>query len=174
MTKAEAARIVAGLMAAFPQSKTSEQTAIVYEAGILDLDYQVARRAADRLLKSSQWLPTIATIREECQMVTCGPKRSGEEAWAIVQLAIRRVGRWSPEPRWKDPAIARAVKLWPSWQDLCDSPENDPGGRARFVELYDSVASRDRREAAIGALPAGDLLKSLGAEALGKKTSQAT
>lgn len=155
MTKTESCRIVAGLMAAFPQSKTSDQTAAVYEASILDLDYQVARRAADRLIKSADWLPTIAQLRRECQTVMEGPRRTGEEAWAIVQKAIRCVGRYAPEPRWRDPIIGQATKLWPSWQELCDSPANDPGGRARFVELYDELAGRERRELEIGKLTDG-------------------
>lgn len=157
MKKSEAAELVMMLLAAYPQARATDQTAQVYEQMLADLDAATARRAVHRLLASSKFMPSIAEIREACAAQTHGPRRSGEEAYAELTDAVRRHGRDYGQgmPKFRDPLIAKCLGVWGSWNDFCASPSDDPGGRARFVQLYDELASRRRQDQVAGApLPA--------------------
>jgi hypothetical protein len=169
MKKSEAAEIVMMLLASYPAAKTVEKTSEIYETMLADLDYAAARRAATRLIATSKWLPTIAEIRESVTAITRGPVRLGGEAWQDAMAEVRRVGRYE-KPRFSDPLVAETLRLWGSWQGFCDSPEDDPGGRARFIELYEQLAARARADVVSGiALP-----RAVGAPELVRARPQAT
>jgi hypothetical protein len=151
MKPSEAAEIVLMLMAAFPASKTLPTTSAVYECSLADLDAAVARKAVTRLIATRKWLPTVAEIRSAATDLRLGAVRDGGEAWKDAVAAVRYVGRYDV-PAFPDPLVSQALRLWGSWASFCDSPEDDPGGRARFIELYDSLALR-RREAEASGIP---------------------
>jgi hypothetical protein len=69
MTKAEAAKCAAILMAAYPQSQMAPETAQVYESALSKLDAELVSLAIERLILKSKWLPTIAEIMSETQEV---------------------------------------------------------------------------------------------------------
>jgi hypothetical protein len=152
MKKSEAAELVMMLIAAFPQAKTTDRTSQVYETMLVDIDAAAARAAVHRLIATSRWMPTVAEIRAICAAQTHGAARSGEEAYAEVLAAVRVHGRdyGQGAPKFRDPIIARCIGVWGAWNDLCSSPSDDPGGRARFVELYDDLATRGRQDLAAG------------------------
>jgi hypothetical protein len=149
MKKSETTEIVMMLLASYPAARTAEKTPEVYEAMLADLDYAIARRAVTRLIATSKWLPTIAEIREACTALSHGPLRAGGEAWQDAMSEVRRVGRYEA-PRFADPLVVETMRLWGSWQGFCDSPQDDPGGRARFIELYDQLAARRRADVVSG------------------------
>lgn len=149
MKPSEAAEIVMMLIAAYPNARITPSTSAVYESALADLDAPNARQAVTRLLATSKWLPTIAEIRSAATDLRLGPARTGEEAYAIVAQAIRRVGQYQ-RVTFHDPLIERALGIWGGWTGACLAPEDDPGGRARFIELYDSLAARERDAEASG------------------------
>lgn len=159
MTPNESAKLVAMVLGAFPRGipqnpELARKTAEVYKRMILDLDYEVAEQAVARLITTSKFLPTIAEIRAAAVDMTQGAKRQGGEAWGDVNMEIRRVGRYDL-PEFNDPLTAEAVNQL-GWLSLCDST-NDVADRARFIELYDGLAERGRRDEVAGkalALPA--------------------
>jgi hypothetical protein len=154
MKRSEVIELVLMLMQAYPNAKVGERTCEVYEQALLDLDRDHARSATSRLIATSKWLPTIAEIRAAATDLRLGPGRTGGEAWADAITAVRVVGRYGV-PTWSDPLLGEAMRMWGSWRDFCNSPEDDPGGRARFIELYEQLASRGRAAAVSGiALPA--------------------
>lgn len=163
MKPSESANLVAVLMAAFPQSKMTSQTSAVYERQLADLDVECATVAVERLVNTVNWLPTVAQIRFAAAEVKHGPRRLGGEAWGDVVAAMRKVG-WYGHPKFDDSLVADAVRML-GWQALCSST-NEVADRARFVELYDGLAERNRRETVVAkglALPAGQLAPQLGA-----------
>lgn len=163
MTPLESAKVVAMLMAAYPQAQMTRQTSGMYEHMLADLDREVATAAVERLIGSAKWLPTIAEIRFAAAEVKHGPRRLGGEAWGDVVAAMRKVG-WYGRPKFDDPLVADAVRML-GWQALCSST-NEVADRARFVELYDGLAERNRRETVVAkglALPAGPVVPQLGA-----------
>lgn len=157
MTKTEASQLVAILFASFPSARLDRTHVDAYVSGLVDLDGRTAAAAVTRLRFTSKFLPSIAEIREACAAQTHGPRRSGEEAYAELTDAVRRHGRDYGQgmPKFRDPLIAKCLGVWGSWNDFCASPSDDPGGRARFVQLYDELASRRRQDQVAGApLPA--------------------
>lgn len=159
MTKLEASQLVAVLFGSYANAHLDRTHVDAYVSGILDLNAQPAAEAVTRLRRTSRFLPSIAEIREACAAQTHGAARTGEEAYAELTAAVRRHGRdyGQGAAKFRDPLIAKCLGVWGSWNDLCSSPTDDPGGRARFVELYDELASRQRQDlAAGGALPAAN------------------
>jgi hypothetical protein len=152
MKAIEAAKLVAFLAAAYRDSKFTEDASKVYEALLADLDFATAQEAVVRLISTSKWLPTIAEIRATAADIKHGPVRSGGEAYGDVLAEIRRTGAWGA-PSFKDPLVAECVRLM-TWRGLCLG-ENEASDRARFIELYDNLAARERGNVVAGrALPA--------------------
>lgn len=151
MRRSEAAKLVATLSAAWRDAPISEATSEVYEAMLADLDFGIAQEAVHRLINTSKWLPTVAEIRATAANVQRGPVRSGGEAWGDVLAEIRRTG-YIGAPRFNDPLVARCVDLM-TWRGLCLG-ENEAADRARFIDLYDNLAARQREDEVAGrALP---------------------
>jgi hypothetical protein len=163
MKPSESANLVATLMAAFPQSKMTSATSAVYERQLADLDVRCVTVAVERLVNTLNWLPTIAQIRAEAATVLHGHRRLGGEAWGDVVAEMRRVG-WYGVPRFDDPVVSDAVRML-GWQGLCSST-NEIADRARFTELYDGLAERQRKETVVSiglALPAAQAVPRIGA-----------
>jgi len=151
MTDVEVSKLVSMLLIAYPNAKPSAATAQLYEAMLADLDYRATERVVVDIIGTSNFFPTIAEVRQAALEAMRGAVRSGGAAYGEVMLAVRRHGRTyggEPGPTFADPLIAECIRVWGgSWNTVCDSPENDPAGRARFIELYDSLAKRERRAA---------------------------
>lgn len=148
MTRAEAAELVAVLSSAYRAQSITEATCQVYETMLADLGYAAAQRAIARLIATSRYMPTVAEIREAVLEVERGPQRGGVEAWGDVLEAIRRVGAYNPAPEFGDPIVSECVRLM-GWVALCRGT-NEAADRARFVELYESLAQRRRKEQVVG------------------------
>lgn len=150
MKRSDVAEIVLLLVKAFPHVRCDEQTANVYELSLSDLDPVTCRAAVQRLIATSKFFPAIAEIRAACAAQVHGVLTSGEEAYAELTRAVRVHGRdyGQGSPAFTDPLVARCLGIWGGWNDLCASPSDDPGGRARFVQLYDALAARERADLA--------------------------
>lgn len=157
MKLSEVAELVMMLLAAYPHRDMSAATSSVYERSLRDLDVNLARVAVERLIRTSKFLPSIAEIREACEVTQKGHLRTGGEAWADAVKAARYVGSYAPTPKFKDPLVTEALRLWGSWKEFCLSPEDDAAGRARFIQLYDELAKRKHEQDVAGALPVVEL-----------------
>lgn len=144
MTASEAAKLVAVLLQVYPQAQFGPASSAIYERLLGDLDYAMASAAVDQLAKTSRWMPTIAEIRTAAAELKHGPRRLGAEAWGDVGVAIRKVGAYRPAPVFADALVGECVRLM-GWRNLCAS-ENGAADRARFIELYDGLAERNRVE----------------------------
>jgi hypothetical protein len=159
MTKTEALKLVATLFGSFPSAHIDRNHVDAYASGIIDLDAAVTAMAVDRLRKTARFLPTIGEIREAATAQKHGPVRTGEEAYAELLAAVLRHGpdygpidtqRRRRDPLFADPIIARCIGVWGSWNDLCESQRDDPGGRARFIELFNELTGRERQAVVSG------------------------
>lgn len=152
MKRTEAAKIMAILVAAYPNAQVSEQTSEIYESMLADLDFETCKAAVMRLLAGSKFMPSIAEIRTTAADIQHGPKRLGGEAWGDVVAEIRRVG-YIGTPRFSDPCVAEVVRML-GWQQLCKGESSEASDRARFIELYDGLQQRARADVVAGhALP---------------------
>ncbi len=155
MTEAEAKKIVAVLIASYPQARIEKNTAEIYERMIRDLDYPAVNASVEQLLATAKFLPTIAEIRERTAALELGERRNGGDGWGDVLRAIGKHGSYrSPgvEFEFADPVVAQCVEAL-SWRELCLS-ENQTADRARFIELYDSHSKTEHRKALSAGLPA--------------------
>lgn len=155
MSPAETAKLVAVLLAAFPQSRATIQTSQAYERMLGDLDYAAANAAIERLLASSRFMPSIAEIRETTLAIVSGEQKPGGKAWESVRRAIQREGAYRTpgvDFVFSDAVTMSCVSAL-GWSELCAS-ELQASDRARFVELYDKLATQERRKQLSDALPA--------------------
>lgn len=135
-------------------TNAAKTSARVYAKQLSDIPDEVVEAAIDRITKTVDRLPPIATIRRACLELQHGPPRPGGEAWGDVVTALKRYGRARPPgERWTfdDPLALRAVAAL-GWTELCES-DNLPADRARFIQLYDQyvAAARVAAQAAPGA-----------------------
>lgn len=180
MTEIEIKRIFKLVLAGWPtqrQRLTNDdiaEMAMLYTAGIADLDYEAARAAVVRLARTAKWMPTIADICEAALVVMHGHKRTGAEAWGDVLKAIRRYG-WGRSPgtdfQFDDPVVARVVYAL-GWTELCHSEgAMIAADRARFIEAYEDLRDQARADQASTpglartALPAANEKRQLAAPA---------
>ncbi len=173
MSPLEIKKLVAVLVAAYPNSKISEESVGVYVRMLADLDYPAANAAVEQLLASSKWMPTVSEIRERVVSLHRGEILVGGEAWGLVLKAIGRYGRYrvpGVDFKFDDPTTAECVSAL-NWRELCDS-ENPQADRARFVELYDRLAARNRRAELTDGLPATKRFRELQAQQSARALSQ--
>lgn len=165
MTEAEVRKLVAVLLGAFPASRTTPETAMVYERMLKDLDYPAANAAVERLLATCKFMPTVAEIRETALTLSSGEQMPGGEAWGSVLAAIGGAGVYrvpGKDFQFRDPVTAQCVRAL-GWEELCNS-ENSSADRARFIELYDKLASQHRRKQLSECLPAMQRYRALEAK----------
>jgi hypothetical protein len=160
MTPADAAELVTIVALGWPRPGMQERTRDFYEQMLLDLDFEVAKRAVARLAATAKFLPSIAEIREAALEVVAGPRRSGMEAWGDV-LEMRESfgwpqqseGSWTPAgapllpPPFKDPIVALCVERMGGWGAFRQVDFD----RGKFCELYDTLSQQVRKEQQVGA-----------------------
>ena len=170
MTKPEAMKIVCVLFGSFPNARFNEQNFESYAEGILDLDAGPVGKAAQRLIRTNKFLPSIAELREAATAQQHGPKKTGAEAYGELLDAVRRHGSkpairvrddgrvlvQTPWPPLADDVAQAMRQTWGSWSDCCHAPDaQEMADRARFIAAYDGLAERERQDLVSGqALPA--------------------
>jgi hypothetical protein len=148
MTKLEASKLIAMLVAVFRPNRWDDLAQQVYESAIEDLDFDLAKRAVSRLVTVARFMPVPSEIREAAADLRHGPVRPGGDAWGEVLEQTRRVG-YCGTPTFEDTIVAHIVKLW-GWREICLA--EGPADRARFIELYDRLA-RERRVDEVSGVP---------------------
>lgn len=172
MNKEETGAIVAVIIASCPAQSArftpASTVAMInaYSSLLADLSYEQCDAACRLLLQTRTWMPSVAEIRSAALDLTRGAVRAGGEAWGSVTKAIREQGSWRTPGTdfvFNDPVTARCVALM-NWGDLCAS-ENSVADRARFIELYDKLATETRREAQSPMLSAARQQREVGGQA---------
>lgn len=140
----EVTKLVGVMAAAYPNTQITDATVNVYVRMLKDIPLEVLTPAIQQVMAESEFLPTIARIREKAIQLTRPERLSAFEAWGVVKQAIERVGFYR-YPKFEDPLIARAVECI-GWQTICSS-ENEPADRAHFAKVYDSLVRREDEDA---------------------------
>lgn len=159
MKPSQAAEIVTILIATYPWVSTAAETSVAYERGLVDLEYDIANAALERVIATHQYanrLPTVAEIREAALALMAGEVRTGLEAWGDVPRLMRRGFSSHRPPQAADVAdpIVFACLQDIGWRALCMADEDDPSPRARFIDAYDARAAMARRDTLTRTLPA--------------------
>lgn len=121
-----------------------------YEA-LRDLPLEQVLLALKQSMRDAQWLPKPAELRQRLQGST---EDAAALAWADVQAAIRRVGRYGDPRRMLDPAAHAAMKAtFGDWGAACDMDIEGAAvasARKSFVAAYAAQERRTRQDALLG------------------------
>jgi len=167
--QSEAARLVAVLLVAYPAQgsklNAQQQTTLaeVFADMLGDFTYAQCNAALRLLVQTRQFMPTIAEIRSAVLDLERGPVTAGGDAWGDVLAAMKSKGAHRTpgiDFTFPDVTTARCVQRL-GWRDLCLS-ENTTADRARFIELYDKLATETRREKQAPVLAAAREQRELG------------
>lgn len=163
MTAVEVGKLVKFLLGAYPHQAVKvdrRAMTLAYGVGLVDLDAAQCLAAAVELCKTEpEWIPSIAKIRSRVVAMNHGEKRSGIAAWGdVVKLGASTHTREISDVI-TDPAVVACVDSlgWirrdetqrggitvRRWR-LSRDAEDEVSDRARFVELYDGLASHTFR-----------------------------
>nr|DAM32597.1 MAG TPA: replisome organizer [Caudoviricetes sp.] len=142
MTKNEFATLAIAIKSAYPASKILEDTASMdfWYRMLQDVNYKVAENAIAEHICTNVYPPNIAEIRKLCAERTQRPVLPFDEAWGVVQKAMRDYGFYNPQKAFEtmDELTLEVVKNL-GWSRLCQS-ENPTANRANFREAYEAKA----------------------------------
>jgi hypothetical protein len=111
---------------------------------------QYLMAAAERLVTTSRWFPTVAEVGETvCRVSDPFPAPSPEEAWVEVISAARSRGR-DDRPPWTHPAVGAALDVVGGYRHLCDQSDAYLGmTRREYHKQYESLIQRTWQERAL-------------------------
>jgi|ERR1044071_1481370 hypothetical protein len=141
----EISELIGLMSAAYPNAKVSDPTIEVYIAMLKDIPLDVLTASVQQCMAESEFLPTVAKIRDKALSLSSPVAPEPLEAWGIVQKEIERAGFYRL-PKFEDPIIVKAVDCI-GWKTLCCS-ENPVADRAHFSKVYEGLlrqAENDRR-----------------------------
>jgi hypothetical protein len=167
VTRSETIKLVTVMVSATAQGAKLDEDAIAsmveaYGSLLADLPYERCNAAMHVLLRSQPFMPAVAEIRAAVVELEHGPIRPGGDAWGSVVKAMKCEGSYKTpgvDFSFADPLIARCVAAL-GWKELCSS-EFPVSDRARFIELYDSLARQARREEQVPELAAARVRRDL-------------
>ena len=146
MTKAEVAKILTVLAAAYPKFEVDDLKVRVWHEMLGDLDYATANMAVKKLILENTFPPSIAEVRKAAMEILNPEVMTAAEAWGEVERAIRIYGYYRETEALESmsPSVAKVVE-YIGWQNICLNEE--PGViRGQFLKMYQQVRERDRRE----------------------------
>lgn len=163
MRQTDAARLVGIIRAAWPRGVFPPESVGVYAKAICDLNLDAAAAAIDELVKTGEYLPSIAAIREMVAERACGLPAS-EDAWLEAEAAVRRFDggdskTWTWD--WSSPAVGKAVRSLGGVSVMHEAPQLG-FVRRDFIDAY----GRFRKQAigdAVLRLGCGDNMKQIAA-----------
>ena len=122
------------------------------------LGYHQLQAAMDRAVRGSEFFPSVHDVLAAAAQLAAGEGKTGMEAWAELQSAIREHGYICPPDgktpegmhdyqvrtvwHFADPIIAELLPALGGWHSVCMS-ENMVADRAHFVRAYELTAARN-------------------------------
>ena len=146
MTKAEVAKILTVLAAAYPKFEVDDLKVRVWHEMLGDLDYATANMAAKKLILENNFPPSIAEVRKAAMEILNPEVMTAAEAWGEVERAVRVYGCYQEIEALASlsPRTAKVVRQI-GWREICLNEE--PGViRGQFLKMYQQVQERDHRE----------------------------
>lgn len=129
------------------------ETMRLYQRILDDIPDAVLETACVDHMASSQWWPKPSELRERCLSLLLNEQGAagGPEAWGLVTRRLRVpdhtwIGGVEYVRRPCDELTERAVAAIGGWDYLRHS-EDGVADRARFLEAYKDISSRERRRA---------------------------
>lgn len=142
MDKQKFATLAIGIKAAYPASKILEDNPSMdfWYMMLKDIPYEIAENAIMEHICTNVFPPNIAEIRKLCIERCKKSVLSFDDAWGVVQKAMRDYGFYNPQKAFDtmDELTLSVVKNL-GWSNLCRS-ENPEASRANFRMAYEAKA----------------------------------
>lgn len=160
MTKADAARLVAIIVTAYPNSdkfKDADSVAAtvnLWASMFADDPSGIVGLAVQKHIATSKWPPSIAEIREIIAQLTTPDLIPPDQAWLAVSDLMGTIGRYNHGDlqRQLPPLVARAVEAI-GWGNLCEMHSSYCSGgrpgmdRLAFMDQYKPMYEREKERA---------------------------
>ena len=155
MTKEETTQILAILKAAYPafyKGQTQEELSgavSIWHSMLLDLDYELITKATQRIIATNKFAPSIAEMRAAAIGLTSSGELSPEEAWELVNKALRNSTYNSGTEFEKLPRLVQKALGSPSRLRVLASEDEaflQTSIAAQFKKEYQFWADKDREE----------------------------
>lgn len=148
MSKEETLKAIAQLQLAYKKDFNKEQLAYYVEK-LKDLDTTALAIAVNKVVETSDFLPTIATIRKcyDSIIQTAIGKRepSPDEAWGLVMKAVINTTSYK-KPKFENIAIQEAVDNL-GWETIYRMLGTEQGiVRKHFCDFYVNAAKRKKEK----------------------------
>ena len=132
--------ILAQLFACYPNSQATDQTVGMYLRLLKDIPVAELQTVVDQAIAESEFLPTIARLREMHRKLDNIARLTWADAWELVQKEVRRIGSYQA-PKFSDPITTRVVATI-GWRNICASEQPDTV-RAHFRQMYEALSTRE-------------------------------
>lgn len=141
-------KALAMIKAAYP--KFTHEQGMVYARLTADIPDVILLKAIELIIKESQFLPTVAEIRNRAielyKMAKGKTLPDASKAWGDVVKAFGTVGM-NTVPTFEDPLTTETVKRM-GWKELCLTPiENTATIRSQFLKIYGTLAKQTEKKA---------------------------
>lgn len=147
MTKDQFKYIVAALTSNYSRFEIKNQAQFEFWYSMLnDIPYDQLIIAVKKYCAENKFAPTVADLREAFVSVKESPVLDHNEAWGLIQRAIRNFGVYRPEEAIASlpPTVARVMKNM-NYKELCMS-ENQMADRAHFIKMYTAFVGREQKD----------------------------
>ena len=118
------------------QKQDLEQIAKIWTVMLADVPFDVAKSAVEAAASTLQFAPSISDIRAWYMRLRGEKTMDADEAWGLIQRAIRQYGYSQP----KKARESMPIDVWEmveriSWREICLSEE--PGvERGQFMKMW--------------------------------------
>lgn len=153
MEKAEFLVLVKTMKAMYPNMFKDEYSVNVWFEMLKDLPYRVASNALAKHINTSEYPPTVASIRRNAMDMTTPQEINGEQAWSLVFKAIENSNYNSREEFEKlPPLVQKSVGSPANLRELALMPTETVNSveKSHFIRTYDA---EKKREAEINNMP---------------------
>lgn len=160
MTRADAAKLVAIIVTAYPNfdkfrdAQAVASTVDLWAAMFADDDARIVGLAVKKHIATNKWPPSVAELREIMLEIQRPELIAPDQAWAAVSDYMHTAGSWSDNhlERALPPLVARAVEVI-GYRNLYDMNrgtygDSKPGmARVAFMQQYTAMYEREKARA---------------------------
>jgi hypothetical protein len=141
MTPVEVSEILAYASSGYPHINLSKETVSVYVDLLGDLDYGTAKRAVRRLVATSDYFPSPASIRREVASLSGMLAPTANEALEQIRRQIELRGSGENMERWLHPAVEETVRALGGVREFAMTTNFDTM-RAHFLKMYERAVEK--------------------------------
>lgn len=146
MEKAEFLVLVRTMKSMYQNMFKDEYSVNVWFEMLKDLPYKVASNALAKHINTSEYPPTVASIRRNAMDMTTPQGMNGEQAWSLVFKAIENSNYNSREEFEKlPPLVQKSVGSPANLRELALMPTETVNSveKSHFIRTYDAEKKRE-------------------------------